>query len=296
MTDGTRLSCEDVLEMLRPVFRDSIDALHARFNTTHTARQAYHDMYASVYSACTQKPPENHSEAIYNALAHEFTVAATSISDLHLDAMGPAWQEFSFRVNLITHMCMYLDRFLVKRMSLPCISELGTTAFVRAVVARVQPTRRLVLRVDGLVLRFDAAKQEREAQQLSVEEIRAALVAHGEADPYTPSGPKHSLVRQLVDAERELVYAKLRASLHPQIRALAQVHPRRDFDLINLFATQMLDQKVRIAGLTSRWRRGAFQVGQIARFVRRVHTEVHFRPGGRGAKRACEEFEQCAAA
>lgn len=47
----------------------------------------------------------------------------------------------------------------------------------------------------------------------------------------------------------------------------------------------------RLRGLLERWRRAAFLVGCIARFVSDLYVEVSFRPGGAGARRAHEEFE-----
>ena len=61
-------------------------------------------------------------------------------------------------------------------------------------------------------------------------------------------------------------------------------------DVIRLF------EVARRPRLMAKWRRVARNVGRIARFVRmHIYNEVVFRPGGRGAKRAREEFEAAAA-
>ena len=52
----------------------------------------------------------------------------------------------------------------------------------------------------------------------------------------------------------------------------------------------------RLRRLIERWRRAAFVVGTIARFVRGIYVEVSYRPGGVGATRAREEFEAIVAA
>jgi hypothetical protein len=235
MNDGQLLSCDDVLETVRPLFRDSRATLQERFGP---GTNEFTRVYTSVYTACTH----NYSEAIYRFLVSEFTLIAIQ-DDLHVDVLGSAWQEFGWRVGLIQHCCKYLDRFYVKIRDLPCLQEVGTTAFVRAVVARSQP-----IRLVTAPFRSDEAEE------------------------------------------------RLRVLLHPQIRALDQVVPQGDstVNLIDLFVAMLLEQKARIASLISRWRRGAFQVGRISRFMRSIYTEVQFRPGGAGAKRAREEFEQYA--
>lgn len=242
MNDGQLLSCDDVLETLRPLFRDSLTTLQERFVQGNPGTNEFKRVYTSVYNACTQNPPHNYSEAIYRFLVSEFSLIAIQ-GDLHVDVLGSAWQEFGWRLRLIKMCCKYLDSFYMKRLSLPCIQELGTTAFVRAVVARSQP-----IRLVTAPFRSDEAEE------------------------------------------------RLRVLLHPQIRALDQVVPQGDstVNLIDLFVAMLLEQKLRIASLTSRWRRGAFQVGRISRFMRSIYTEVQFRPGGAGAKRAREEFEQYA--
>lgn len=58
-------------------------------------------------------------------------------------------------------------------------------------------------------------------------------------------------------------------------------------DVLRLF------QATRHARLMAKWRRVAHKVGRIARFVRICHDAI-FRPGGRGTKRAREDFEAAA--
>ena len=50
----------------------------------------------------------------------------------------------------------------------------------------------------------------------------------------------------------------------------------------------------RIKALLARWRRLARPIGRIASYVRHLHTEAVFKPGGSGAKCAGEEFYEMA--
>ena len=51
---------------------------------------------------------------------------------------------------------------------------------------------------------------------------------------------------------------------------------------------------MRIKALLARWRRLARPIGRIASYVRHLHTEAVFKPGGSGAKCAGEEFYEMA--
>ena len=57
---------------------------------------------------------------------------------------------------------------------------------------------------------------------------------------------------------------------------------------------EVANAEARTQARLARWRRVARPIGRIAGYVRRVHDEVAFRPGGTGAKRAREEFEEAA--
>ena len=127
--NDTPISCEDLLNAFRPLFRDSVAALRLRIDASEYSR-----LFFCVYNACSPKPPANHSDTLYRVIIQEFAVAAAaSISDLELDAISPAWQEFVLRIRFVEQVCKYLDRFFVKWQSLPCIREVGTSTFVRAV-------------------------------------------------------------------------------------------------------------------------------------------------------------------
>jgi len=308
--DDATLSYEDAFERLRPVFHASMPELAQQgFGGSLGAfaegfgGTTFSNTYTYVYKSCTQKPPNNHAAALYRAIDTEFNVVAASISILHVHELGTAWLEFEQRVFMMAMLVTYIDRVYVARMSLPSLGKVGVAAFLRAVVRKLQPTRLLrpesmPLRPDFLVLRsrLNDEKEMQQAKQLRVDQLRDAVIAHGEE----PSGPKYSLVRQLVDAKAAAAAAaveaertRVRSALHPQILAsLTQqgLTQRIGVDVIEVLVDQLLDQAARVASLMERWRRGASQVGQIARFWRAIHTDVRCRPDGAEYKRARDEF------
>lgn len=51
-------------------------------------------------------------------------------------------------------------------------------------------------------------------------------------------------------------------------------------------------ESVRVKQRWQKVKRLAHRVGTLALFVKRIYEEIHFRPGGRGAKRCREDFER----
>ena len=128
-----------------------------------------------------QRPPNNHSEALYNFVCSGF--AAASIDVTSADDVGQAFASWCLRVRLIGHHFKYLDRFYAKRLGLADTAELGAEAFVSALVRTMQPTRLLKTGVQispaALTLPPDETFEQQVAG-LKVAELRQALVARGD--------------------------------------------------------------------------------------------------------------------
>ena len=91
-------------------------------------------LHAFIYSACTQKPPANASEMVYNwwactvpemRQALQAQLLATHASDEQLKRK--ACESFGSFTKLMANALAYLDRFYIERLSLPPLSEIADT-------------------------------------------------------------------------------------------------------------------------------------------------------------------------
>jgi cullin 1 len=87
---------------------------------------------------CTQKPPNNWSEQLYNYYCEavkEYLSARIlpRIKEKHDESMlrelVRRWENHKLLVRFLSHVFKYLDRFYVKRLSLHELAEVGSQAF-----------------------------------------------------------------------------------------------------------------------------------------------------------------------
>ena len=265
------VSVEDVLSRTRAFFHDDINQLHV-------TNDEYTTTYTMVYRACTQRPPDNHSGALYNFVRSGFAAAAASIDVTSADDVGQAWASWVRRVRLIDLHFKYLDRFYTKRLGLADIAELGAEAFASGLVRTMQPTRLLKTGVQispaALTLPPDETFEQQVAG-LKVAELRQALVARGD----DAVGMKLSLQQRLLDLMRADAVAARYRLLHPLVDALAPA-AAHNVDVRPLIITEILKQKERIARLFDRLRRHALFLERFVRSLQLWYNDIHFRPGG----------------
>lgn len=289
------LSLEDVLGRLRPI-------IHGQF-VYPISRDDYTQIYSCVYRACTQRPPNNLCKALYDAIGTEFTAAADSIVSMIF-----SWPLWRINVMAVSTVCKFLDRSYSTRLGLPQTREVGACAFIRILVAKIQPIRLLNSGVQvcqsALTLpgeEFDKLA-EHEVRGLRVAELREELLTHDAAAD--TRGIKLTLVHRLVEAKRAVAIAAVRMEW---IRVLRPVAMLTDIpvgmgngdgllEVVPLVIAAILKQKAHIEHLMGKWRRLALQVGHFAFIMRNLLAHVRYRPGGAGAKRARDQFEEMAAA
>jgi cullin 1 len=107
----------------------------------------YSQLYATCYNMCTQKPPNNWAEQLYNRYAQsikEYLQRAVlpAIQDKHDEPMlhefVKRWQNHKVMVRFLTRLFTYLDRFYVKRVSAPTLNEVGVNSFLEIVFDQVK--------------------------------------------------------------------------------------------------------------------------------------------------------------
>lgn len=87
---------------------------------------------------CTQKPPNNWSEHLYNNYVESVKDYLSArilprIREKHeeymLRELVRRWENHKLIIKFLSHVFKYLDRFYVKRLSLPELAEVGSQSF-----------------------------------------------------------------------------------------------------------------------------------------------------------------------
>jgi hypothetical protein len=261
--------------------------------------EMYARLYTIVYHACTQKPPNNHCEAIHNFLEDHLRDFGAAFVDEHvdLDSISAYMPAFCSRVRLIVAIFKFVNRVYIRRRGLAGIFNFAAQGFCSAVVAKLQPSRMAKGRIPTKA--FDECLERLRASKLAVEKLHEVIKRFGHTPVTTPK-PKHrqhALVSQLmsiVEAKRD-PEIQGRRLLHPKILQVDAAIQERDkeagLNTTLCFAVEVGKQQLRIRGLMERWRRVSFKVGRIAAFVRGHFTEVHFRPSNRGFELCKRNYE-----
>lgn len=94
--------------------------------------EEYSHSYTLVYTICTQKPPYNHSE-----MCHKF------IGDMAEKYALPPGERREAFIKYVTCCFKYVDRFYVRRLSLPALSE-----YMDRVMDRAPPTPQAIWKAE----------------------------------------------------------------------------------------------------------------------------------------------------
>jgi hypothetical protein len=105
------------------VLRYTADAMAGRYTIT---ANTYSTLYTRVYTYCTQYPPYNASEGVYDALN---TVLHALAVEGALQQLDTETKRDRFVVFLL-HCFKYLDKFYVKRLELPGVETVLREALV----------------------------------------------------------------------------------------------------------------------------------------------------------------------
>jgi len=105
---------------------------------SYISTEEYSKLYTTVYTMCTQKPPNNWSEHLYNNYCDAVKDYLSArilprIKEKHDEAMLKElvrrWENHKLMIKFLSHVFKYLDRFYVKRLSLPELAEVGSQSF-----------------------------------------------------------------------------------------------------------------------------------------------------------------------
>eukprot|EP00164_Ancoracysta_twista_P002994 GFYU01003990.1.p1 GENE.GFYU01003990.1~~GFYU01003990.1.p1 ORF type:complete len:730 (-),score=273.89 GFYU01003990.1:441-2630(-) len=96
------------------------------------------DLYTTVYNMCIQKPPHNWSEQLYTRYSESVAnylkdSVLPSIREKHdvfmLTELSERWKNHELMISWLSRFFSYLNRFYIKRHSVPTLVEVGTNHF-----------------------------------------------------------------------------------------------------------------------------------------------------------------------
>lgn len=129
--------------------------------------EEYMMLYTTIYNMCTQKPPHDYSQQLYEKYKEAFeeyiySTVLPSLREKHdefmLRELVRRWANHKVMVRWLSRFFHYLDRYFIARRSLPALNEVGLTCFRDQVYQELKSKVR-----DAVIALID---QEREGEQI----------------------------------------------------------------------------------------------------------------------------------
>uniref|UniRef100_A0A0D9Y8K8 Cullin family profile domain-containing protein n=1 Tax=Oryza glumipatula TaxID=40148 RepID=A0A0D9Y8K8_9ORYZ len=118
-------------------------------NVVHFFPDEYMHLYTTVYNMCTQKPPNDYSQVLYDRYKqalddHIESVVLPSLNEKHgeflLREIVQRWEKHKLMVRWLRRFFDYLDRYYVTRRSLDSLKDLGWSSFRDLVFDKLKST------------------------------------------------------------------------------------------------------------------------------------------------------------
>ncbi|XP_073226493.1 cullin-1 [Cicer arietinum] len=150
----------------------------------------YMMLYTTIYNMCTQKPPHDYSQQLYDKYKESFeeyiiSTVLPSLREKHdefmLRELVRRWANHKIMVRWLSRFFHYLDRYFIARRSLPPLNEVGLTCFRDLVYKELNGKVR-----DAVISLID---QEREGEQIDRALLKNVLdifveIGMGQMDHY----------------------------------------------------------------------------------------------------------------
>ncbi|CAN4091488.1 unnamed protein product [Withania somnifera] len=129
--------------------------------------EEYMMLYTTIYNMCTQKPPNDYSQQLYEKYKEAFEEYINSnvlpaLREKHNEFMlrefVKRWVNHKLMVRWLSRFFHYLDRYFIARRSLPALNEVGLMCFRDLVYQELNSKAR-----DAVIVLID---QEREGEQI----------------------------------------------------------------------------------------------------------------------------------
>jgi len=129
--------------------------------------EEYMMLYTTIYNMCTQKPPQDYSQQLYDRYRESFEEYITSMvlpalrekhDEFMLRELVERWGNHKIMVRWLSRFFNYLDRYFIARRSLPALNEVGLMCFRDLVYQEIKNNVR-----DAVITLID---REREGEQI----------------------------------------------------------------------------------------------------------------------------------
>lgn len=129
--------------------------------------EEYIMLYTTIYNMCTQKPPQDYSQQLYDRYRESFEEYITSMvlpalrekhDEFMLRELVKRWGNHKIMVRWLSRFFNYLDRYFIARRSLPALNEVGLMCFRDLVYQEIKNNVR-----DAVITLID---REREGEQI----------------------------------------------------------------------------------------------------------------------------------
>ncbi|XP_047329991.1 cullin-1-like [Impatiens glandulifera] len=152
--------------------------------------EEYMMLYTTIYNMCTQKPPHDYSQQLYEKYREAFeeyinSTVLPSLREKHdefmLRELVQRWANHKVMVRWLSRFFHYLDRYFITRRSLPALNEVGLTCFRDLVYQELKGKMK-----EAVIALID---QEREGEQIDRALLKNVLdifveIGMGEMDYY----------------------------------------------------------------------------------------------------------------
>ncbi|EFJ25647.1 hypothetical protein SELMODRAFT_173394 [Selaginella moellendorffii] len=100
--------------------------------------EEYAMLYTTIYNMCTQKPPQDYSQQLYDRYREAFEEYINSMvmpalrekhNEFMLRELVQRWDNHKIMVRWLSRFFNYLDRYFIARRSLPALGEVGLMCF-----------------------------------------------------------------------------------------------------------------------------------------------------------------------
>ncbi|KAL5791749.1 hypothetical protein ACOSP7_000343 [Xanthoceras sorbifolium] len=236
---------------------------------TPFSSEEYMMLYTTIYNMCTQKPPHDYSQQLYDKYKEAFEEYITSTvlpslrekhDEFMLRELVKRWANHKVMVRWLSRFFHYLDRYFIARRSLPPLNEVGLTCFRDLVYIELKDKAK-----DAIIALID---KEREGEQIDRSLLKNVLdiyveIGMGQMDNYEQDFEAHMLQdtgayysrkasnwiledtcpdymlksEECLKKERDRVSHYLHSSSEPKLVEKVQ------HELLVVFATQLLEKE-----------------------------------------------------
>lgn len=216
---------------------------------TQFTSEEYMMLYTTIYNMCTQKPPLDYSQVLYDKYKGFFdeyirSTVLSAVRDKHdefmLRELVQRWLNHKVLVRWLSRFFHYLDRYFVARRSLPPLNAVGLSAFRDLVYmeVRVNAMKAVIVLID----------KEREGEQIDRSLLKNVLdifveIGMGEMVLYETDFEAHML-EDTADYYKSKATIWIESDSCPDYMLKAEDCLRRERDRVSHYLHSTTEQKL----------------------------------------------------